>query len=139
MMTNMLRPFENIVDSMWGDLDRLTLENEFPTNIIESDDCYTIEMAVPGMERKNFHIKEHNGVLDLRICKGHRFYWPWQKNHVYVHCDERLRIPICIDTDKISANVINGILYIRLPKKESYVSDNSNGKGEESTIPIMVA
>lgn len=137
MMTNMLRPFENIRDSMWGDLDRLTLENEFPTNIIESDDCYTIEMAVPGMERKNFHIKEHNGMLYLRIRKGHRFCWPWQKNSVYVHCDERLRIPTCIDINKISANVNNGILYIRLPKKESYVSDNSNGK--ESMRPIMVA
>ena len=121
MMTNMLRPFENIMDSMWGDLDRLTLDNDFPTNVIESDDCYTIEMAVPGRERKNFHIKGHNGV------------------HVYVHCDEKLRIPICVDIDKISANVNNGILYIRLPKKESYVLDNSNGKGKESMRPIMVA
>lgn len=56
-MMTMLSPFENILDEMWNDMDLPPRYTEVPTNVKEGADGYTKEMAVPGLERKNFHIK----------------------------------------------------------------------------------
>lgn len=94
---------------------------EVPTNVKEDSDGYTIEMAVPGLERKNFHMKVRNGDLCLKVRKGHRFSWPWQKTHVYIRSERHLQIPADIDAKKITAKVDNGMMYIRLPKKDNYI------------------
>jgi len=101
----------------------------------EDDSGYTIEMAVPGMEGKNFHMRVHDGVLSLRIRKGHRFHWPWQHNHTYIR-GERLKLPESVNTDDITAKVTDGILCIRLPKEENYVSRTD---GENQSRHILVA
>ena len=40
------------------------------TNVKEDDGGYTIEVAVPGMEGKNFHMRVHDGVLSIYIASG---------------------------------------------------------------------
>lgn len=57
MMMNMLRPFDNMLDALWNEKDSWSRFSEIPTNVKEDDNCYTIELAVPGMERKNFHMR----------------------------------------------------------------------------------
>ena len=74
MMTNMLRPFDNMMDTLWNEMASWSRFSEIPTNVKEDDGGYTVELAVPGMERKNFHMRVHGGVLSLRIRKGHRFH-----------------------------------------------------------------
>lgn len=120
-MMTLLTPFENVLDEMWNDMDMTSRFTEVPTNVKEDSDGYTIEMAVPGLERKNFHMKVRNGDLCLKVRKGHRFSWPWQKNHVYIRSERHLQIPVGIDAKKITAKVDNGIMYIRLPKKDNYI------------------
>lgn len=120
-MMTLLTPFENVLDEMWNDMDMTSRFTEVPTNVKEDSDGYTIEMAVPGLERKNFHMKVRNGDLCLKIRKGHRFSWPWQKNHVFIRSERHLHVPADIDAKKITAKVDNGIMYIRLPKKDNYI------------------
>ena len=139
MMMNMLRPFDNMLDALWNEMNEMNSWSRFseiPTNIKEDDSGYTIELAVPGMERKNFHMRVHDGVLSLRIRKGHRFHWPWQHSHTYIRGEHRLQLPESVNADGITAKVTDGILCIRLPKKENYVSRTD---GENQTRHILVA
>lgn len=129
MMTNMLRPFDNMMDALWNEMASWSRFSEIPTNVKEDDGGYTVELAVPGMERKNFHMR-------VRIRKGHRFHWPWQHNHTYIRGERRLQLPESVKADGITAKVSDGILRIRLPKKESYVSRTD---GENQSRHILVA
>ena len=132
MMTTMLTPFENILDDMGNVMDITPRFADVPTNVREDADSYTIEMAVPGLERKNFKLRVHNGDLCLKVRKGHRFCMPWQKHHVYIRSERHLQIPVSVDEKRITAKVDNGILSLRLPKKKGYIggqdhqSSNSN-------------
>lgn len=136
MMTNMLRPFDNMMDTLWNEMVSWSHLSEIPTNVKEDDGGYTIELAVPGMERRNFHMRVHGGVLSLRIRKGHRFHWPWQHDHTYIRGERRLQLPDNIDAKGITAKVSDGILCIRLPKKEGYVSQTD---GRDQSRQILVA
>lgn len=57
MMTSMLRPFDNMMDALWNEMDSWSRFSKIPINVKEDDSGYTIELAVPGMERKNFHMR----------------------------------------------------------------------------------
>lgn len=136
MMTTMLTPFENIFNDMWNVMDMNPHFADVPTNVREDADSYTIEMAVPGLERKNFKLRVHNGDLCLEVRKGHRFCLPWQRNHVYIRSERHLQLPSSIEAKKITAKVDNGIMYIRLPKKESFVSDNSHNNNSIREVHV---
>lgn len=136
MMTNMVRTFDNMMDALWNEMDSWSRFSEIPTNVKEDDGGYTIELAVPSMERKNFHMRIHDGVLSLCIRKGHRFHWPWQHNHTYIRGERRLQLPESVEADGITAKVTDGILRIRLPKKECYFSQTD---GENQSRHILVA
>lgn len=131
---NFLRPFSNIMDLMLNDINVFPHFEEIPTNLKESDDSYIMEIAIPGMKRSNISLKVKDGMLRLRIHKGHRFHLPWQKNRVYIRCERQLSLPDSVDVDKIKAKVSDGVLTITLPKKESYVTVNGNPR-----VQIQVA
>jgi HSP20 family molecular chaperone IbpA len=121
-----LRPFSNMMDLMLNDVGLLPQFEDIPTNLKESDDGYTLEMAIPGMKRSNVSLKVKDSMLRLRIHKGHRFHWPWQKDRVYIRCERQLPLPDSVDVGRIKAKVSDGILTIALPKKESYVIRDSH-------------
>ncbi|MGI6232761.1 MAG: Hsp20/alpha crystallin family protein [Prevotella sp.] len=131
---NFLRPFSSMMDFMLNDVDLLPHFEEIPTNLKESDDSYVMEMAIPGMKRSNVSLKVKNGMLRLLIHKGHRFHWPWQRNRVYIRCERKLPLPDSVDVNKIKAKVCDGVLTITFPKKESYVTIDSNPR-----IQIQIA
>lgn len=131
---NFLRPFYSMMDLMLNDIELLPHFEDIPTNQKERDDCYVMEMAVPGMKRGNLSLKVRDGVLRLRIHKGHRYHWPWQKNRVYIRCERQIPLPDSVSVRKIKARVSDGVLTITLPKKESYVTRTGN-----QPIQIQVA
>lgn len=45
------------MDALWNEMDSWSRFSEIPINVKEDDSGYTIELAVPGMERKNFHMR----------------------------------------------------------------------------------
>ena len=77
MMTNMLRPFDNMMDALWNEMASWSRFSEIPTNVKEDDGGYTVELAVPGMERKNFHMRVHSGPRG--IVRGGRMPLPNQR------------------------------------------------------------
>ncbi|MDQ6988172.1 MAG: Hsp20/alpha crystallin family protein [Mariprofundaceae bacterium] len=92
-------------------------------DIRETDDALLVQAELPGIEKKDVHLEVKNGVLTL---SGERRYEKDVKEE-NVHRVERtygrfsrsFSLPSNIDTDKVKASMENGVLEVRLPKRES--------------------
>lgn len=91
------------------------------TNIIEEDDKFRIEMALPGFSREQISMKFHEDILTINAnvedssTEGMKFI---SREFGLKNFSKRFTIPQTLDTDGINAGFLNGILSITLPKKE---------------------
>ena len=92
-------------------------------NVKETDDEFNIEVAAPGMTKKDFNISFHNNVLTISSEKKNEkkddngkysrrefSYQSFQRSFTVANN--------AVDSEKISAKYADGILTISLPKKE---------------------
>ena len=92
-------------------------------NILENDNEFKVEVAVPGMDKKDFHIDFENDILTISSEKtieneeSNDTYT--RKEYSYQTFKRSFNIPKnIVDSDKISATYKNGELVIAIPKKE---------------------
>lgn len=90
-------------------------------NILESKEAFEIELAVPGMAREDFGINLENNVLTISSEKelqrdNDRSFT--RREFTYGTFSRSFTLPKTVDSEKISADYLNGILRISLPKKE---------------------
>jgi len=91
-------------------------------NVIEREDAFDVEFAVPGMGKEDFKISVDNNVLSVsaekeetKEAKEKNFT---RKEFAYGSFTRSFALPKTIDIDKIAAAYDNGILTVTLPKKE---------------------
>lgn len=91
-------------------------------NVAEEDKEYRIEVAVPGLSRKDVRIDLEDDVLT--ISSEHDEKKEEKKNN-YVRREFRhaafkrsFQLPETVDQEKIEASHDAGVLIVRLPKKE---------------------
>ena len=92
-------------------------------NIKENEDSFIVEVAAPGMDKKDFHIDFENDVLTISsektIDNEETTDTYTRKEHSYQTFKRSFNIPKNIaDSNKISATYKNGELVITIPKKE---------------------
>ncbi|WP_066630478.1 Hsp20/alpha crystallin family protein [Labilibacter marinus] len=93
-------------------------------NVNENDDEFHIEVAAPGMEKKDFNVSYENGMLTISSeHKNEKEDKKWGKvsRKEFSYQSFRRSFSVAentVNTDKISANYKNGILHISLPKRE---------------------
>ncbi|MEI8137527.1 MAG: Hsp20/alpha crystallin family protein [Bacteroidota bacterium] len=96
-------------------------------NITESDKDFKIEMAAPGLEKKDFKIEVENNSLIVSSEKEHekkeenKEYK--RREFSYSSFSRSFQLPENILTDKIAACYENGILKLNIPKKEVTASN----------------
>lgn len=92
-------------------------------NIAEDVNNYGVEVMAPGFEKENFNIKvEHNQLIISAEMNNEKN----EKHDGYTHREfnttsfkRTFNLPESeIDEDAISANYVNGILKVVLPKRE---------------------
>ncbi|MFK8006790.1 MAG: Hsp20/alpha crystallin family protein [Saprospiraceae bacterium] len=93
-------------------------------NIFETDTAFLVELAVPGMSKKDFQIELDNENLkitgerkaenemneEMRFIRREYNYQSFQRSF---HLSKKM-----VDASKIEANYKEGILQISIPKKE---------------------
>ncbi|MBP0902346.1 Hsp20/alpha crystallin family protein [Mariniflexile gromovii] len=91
-------------------------------NVINSDNEFVIDMAVPGLKKSDFEINIDNQVLSIGVETKTENN---EKNENYTRREfgyssfkRTFTIPESVDADKISADYSDGILKIHLPKRE---------------------
>lgn len=93
-------------------------------NIIENDTDYRVELAAPGLEKKDFKIQVDNGMLIISAEKEEE---KEEKNarlrrreFSYNSLYRSFRLPDNSNPEKIEAKYENGLLRLAIPKmKES--------------------
>ena len=91
-------------------------------NAYEDEQGFWIQVALPGMERKDIDISLEDGLLTL---KGERKEGPAESQRTYFLREigwgpfsRSFRLPTNVDASKASATYKDGVLTIGLPKRE---------------------
>jgi len=96
-------------------------------NIIESEDTFKIEVALPGISKKDVNIDVDDNLLTisrevkeekLEESKETETIKYTRKEFSFKSFKRTFSLPESIDADSISASAKDGILVITLPKKE---------------------
>ena len=91
-------------------------------NIRENEKNYLLELAIPGMEKKDLKIDINEDVLTISAENkneneeqkdGYK-----RKEFSYSSFCRSFYIPENADKEKIAANYKEGVLYVELPKQE---------------------
>ncbi len=93
-------------------------------NISETDQEYLIEMALPGIDKKNIEIKHENGFLHISVNKQDEQNSEENfnlKEFDYSGASRVFKTGNKVDSEKITAKYENGILQVILTKREAYV------------------
>ncbi len=91
-------------------------------NIKEGEDGYRLELAVPGMAKEDFQIKLDQDVLSIssekkeEATEDNKEYR--RQEFSYQAFERRFNLPEDVDSEKITANYVNGVLSIEIPKRE---------------------
>lgn len=100
---------------------RLTL-NVPSVNIAENDDNYQIEVAAPGLEKKDFKIDvdDHHITIsaEKEIESKDKKKNYTRREYAYNSFSRSFRLPENSEPGKSSAVYENGVLKITMPKKE---------------------
>lgn len=118
----------SLVDLFFGDDFRPSLISDTNTgtlpavNIVETKDDYQIELAAPGLDRKDFKVDVDNNTLTISSEKefkneveGEKFM---RREFSYTSFKRSFSLPEGTDGDKIKATYKEGILKISVPKRE---------------------
>jgi HSP20 family protein len=91
-------------------------------NIIENTTDFKIEMAAPGLDKKDFMISVDNGLLTVKAEKEEKKDEVKEnyrrKEFSYNFFKRSFSLPQNSAPDKLDAKYENGILRLTLPKKE---------------------
>ncbi len=109
----------------WGFHNNSTTNTTLPSvNIIEDNDGFSVEMAAPGMHKKDFQIELDNETLTIssekedvhELKEGENFT---RREFSYQSFKRSFHLPqSVVDNSKIRAKYENGILKVVIPKKE---------------------
>lgn len=91
-------------------------------NIAENKDEFKIEVAAPGLDKKDFNINLDRNVLTISSEKQHETKDEdtkyMRREFSYTSFSRSFTLPNSTEEDKIKANHNDGILTITIPKKE---------------------
>ena len=115
----------NRMDRLWSRMsdEEPALANWAPTSdVVETKDDIVIKAELPGIDSKDVDVQIENGVLSIQgqrnaekdtEDKGFR-----RIERTYGTFFRSFVLPPNVEADKIAATFVNGLLEVRLPKKE---------------------
>lgn len=125
----------NYVPAYWDDFfnDRVfnSVNNSYghttspAVNIEEGEKEFSIEVAVPGLSRKDFRIEVEDDVLTIssedKQKKEDKKRNYTRREFSYHSFKRSFQLPETVDQDQIKASHESGVLSITLPKKDEVV------------------
>ena len=99
-------------------------------NVLENENSYMVEVAAPGMEKKDFKISLEDEQLVISMEKKENekkdSSHDLRREFNYASFKQAYVLPEDVVVDKVSAKMENGVLTIVLPKKEEAVERQKN-------------
>ncbi|MDW7693659.1 Hsp20/alpha crystallin family protein [Flammeovirgaceae bacterium SG7u.111] len=89
-----------------------------PVNIYETNEEFHVDMAAPGMNKKDFKIELNNSTLNIQVDIPEEEGTFVQREFSYHSFVRSFYLPNTVEIDKVAAKYENGILSMIIPKKE---------------------
>ena len=108
----------------WGNTNFSTTNSTIPSvNIKETDDTFEVEVAAPGMEKKDFNITLDGTLLTIASQKESNSETKedsyTRREFSYQSFQRTFELPKqVVDEESINARYENGLLHITIPKRE---------------------
>jgi HSP20 family protein len=127
---NLSNPFftDWMEDFFTGDtnpLAKLRVTTVPAVNVYENDTSYRIELAVPGLKKKDIMINLNNDILKISAEIEAEVETENEKctkrEYSYKSFSRSFTLPESVDKEKIDAEAIDGILKITIMKKEEEI------------------
>jgi HSP20 family protein len=89
-------------------------------NIIDSEEKFKIELAVPGFQKEDFKLEVQLRSLKVTVEKTEqeKTETVLRREFEVANFSRTFRLPLTVETDAIEASYEDGILNILIPKKE---------------------
>jgi len=84
----------------------------------ENEKFLSIEMAIPGINKKDIKLTYSNGYLNIKNSPKEKESSIWNQSF-----NENIKIGKNIDSKKINAKFQNGIMFIEIPKKIQKITE----------------
>ena len=128
MLAKINRTYPNLLDDFFG-MDfypahyRKSGFQSLPAvNVAEGENEFTIEVAAPGLEKKDFLIDLDNNCLTISSSREDRNEENQdhfsRREFSYSRFSRSFTIPETVDAENITASHKNGVLSVNIPKKE---------------------
>jgi HSP20 family protein len=130
MMTNLQKvwdtPFELLRDVDRAFNGRFNYDNEdltakYPVDIHEDNDGLTVSAELPGFKKDEVDISIDNGLLTIsaqREATEHKDGTTHLNERRYTRVRRQFSLPTTVDTANVDAKLKDGVLTLRLVKKE---------------------
>ena len=90
-------------------------------NISETEDTFLVELAAPGMDKKDFEVSVKDGMLVIRaqkeLTKEEKERDYRRKEYSFTSFERRFNLPENISSEAVKARYESGVLMISLQKK----------------------
>ncbi len=117
--------FNNLISDLFPQLpsiDRDELKQVAPVNIRETEKEYFLDLVAPGFTKEDFKISLDNNILTVTVDKKEEKTAGNEKvvrrEYKYQSFKRSFTVDEKINAEAISAQYINGVLMLTLPKKE---------------------
>jgi HSP20 family protein len=121
LQNSLSRFFEN---DLW-DFDDSLSKRRLPVNLRETEKSYELELVAPGLKKEDFSVNLNNDLLTISFehkeeNKEENKQEGYLRREYYMQSFSRsFTLDDTIDAEQINAQYRDGILHVRLPKKES--------------------
>ncbi|WP_207423088.1 Hsp20/alpha crystallin family protein [Desertivirga brevis] len=120
----LLNPFTDVFESFFNDplLSNRTMARVPAVNISETDSEYHIELAAPGLKKEDFKVSLDRNILNISVKKKSESSQENRKynkrEYSFTSFVRSFALPDSVDDAKIEAEYFDGILNIKVAKKE---------------------
>ena len=119
-----LRDFDRVVNRMWDQVEDTVSTAGFPVDIREENDQLVIEAELPGFRKDQIDVSVEQNVLTIDANRAVKTDAAPESSKVHVHerratqLSRRFTVPSTYDTTKVDASLADGVLTLRLDKRE---------------------
>ena len=122
MQQHINRMFDQFDTEMFGRLEGLGEGMFAPAVDVKEDaDAYTVHLEVPGVSQDDLHLSLQDNVLTIRGSKEQHEESEGRYRRIersYGSFARTLSLPRNVDASSVAANLEDGVLEVRLPKRE---------------------
>ena len=114
--------FYNLFETGGLDIDKFENRRLFPAmDITETDDCFTVEVEMPGMGEEDIKITINEDRLEIHgeksTSKKHKDKKYVSREITFGRYDRSIDLPPSVDASKATATFKKGMLWVNIPKK----------------------